>query len=147
MEKNFIKVRSVMDVVISGTLTIAGFVLITVPTSDPVNILGFIMIFTGVILFLLLRSGYKDEVSGIRYCKTEHFFSQKEREQIADGLESKPASISTSAEDKGSSLRLDVYHSKVTGKAYMQLFEYIPYKYEPCSRQYEYSISETGKLI
>ena len=84
MEKNFIRVRSTKDITISLTLTIAGGVLVALPTATSVNILGFFMIFAGIILFLMLRTGYK---------------------------------------------------------------EYVPYKYEPCTRQFEYEISETGKLI
>ena len=111
MEKNFIRVRSTKDITISLTLTIAGGVLVALPTATSVNILGFFMIFAGIILFLMLRTGYKEE------------------------------------EDKGNAVRLDIYHSKQSGKAYIQLFEYVPYKYEPCTRQFEYEISETGKLI
>ena len=48
---------------------------------------------------------------------------------------------------KGNAVRLDVYYSKASGKAYLQLFEYIPYKYEPCSKIYEHEIIKVGKLI
>ena len=52
-----------------------------------------------------------------------------------------------SEEDKGNAIRLDVYYSKASGKAYLQLFEYVPYKYEPCTKVYEYEIAKVGKLI
>ena len=60
MEKNFIRVRSTKDITISLTLTIAGGVLVALPTATSVNILGFFMIFAGIILFLMLRTGYKE---------------------------------------------------------------------------------------
>ena len=56
-------------------------------------------------------------------------------------------SVDLSEEDKGSAVRLDVYYGKTSGKAYLQLFEYVPYTYEPCSGMYEYHISTVDKLI
>ena len=69
------------------------------------------------------------------------------KNEIAEKIASKPSGIDLTEEDKGNAVRLDVFYSKTSGKAYIQLFEYIPYKYEPCSRQYEYEINETGRLI
>ena len=66
---------------------------------------------------------------------------------ICSVLESKPESIDLSEEDKGNAVKLDVYYSKAIGKAYLQLFEYVPYKYEPCSQMYEHHISRIEKLI
>lgn len=147
MEKNFIRVRSTKDITISLTLTIAGGVLVALPTATSVNILGFFMKFAGIILFLMLRTGYKETETGDRYNKTERFFSQGMRNEIAEKIASKPSAVNLGEEDKGNAVRLDIYHSKQSGKAYIQLFEYVPYKYEPCTRQFEYEISETGKLI
>lgn len=147
MEKNFIRVRSTKDITISLTLTIAGGVLVALPTATSVNILGFFMIFAGIILFLMLRTGYKETETGDRYNKTERFFSQCMRNEIAEKIASKPSAVNLGEEDKGNAVRLDIYHSKQSGKAYIQLFEYVPYKYEPCTRQFEYEISETEKLI
>ena len=147
MNKEFIRVRSVKDVLISTSMTILGSILLILPTSDSINILGFFMIFTGIILFLTLRSSYKDTETGLIYSKKEHFFAQSIRQELLDTLISKPSSISLSEEDKGNGIRLDVYHSKVTGKAYIQLFEYVPYKYEPCSRVLEYNLSDVSKLV
>ena len=147
MEKNFIKVRSAKDLTISISLTISGAVLVALPTATSINILGFFMIFAGILLFLMLRSGYKEQESGVQYCKVEHFFSQTEKARLSEGLASKPSSISLAEEDKGNAVRLDVFYSRKSGKAYVQLHEYIPYKYEPCSRQFEYPISEVSNII
>ena len=40
-----------------------------------------------------------------------------------------------------------MFYSKDTKKAYLQLFEYVPYKYEPCSRQYEHELENVRSLI
>ncbi len=147
MDKNFIRVRSTKDITISGTLTIAGCILVALPTATSINILGFFMIFAGIILILMMKTGWKDAESGLKYNKKERFFAQNMHNEIAERIASKPSSVNLQEEDKGNAIRLDIYYSKQGGKAYIQLFEYIPYKYEPCTRQYEYEIAEAEKLI
>ena len=55
--------------------------------------------------------------------------------------------LNLSEEDKGNGIRLDIYYSRKTGKSYSQLFEYIPYKYEPCTGQYEFETAEIESVI
>ena len=105
------------------------------------------MLFAGILLFLMLRSGYKEVKTGEKFYKTERYFSQTLRAELAEKIASKPQTVNLSEEDKGNALRLDIYYSRQTGKAYIQIFEYIPYKYEPCSKQYEYALSEVTNLI
>ena len=147
MEKEFIRVRSVKDIVIFSTLIIAGAILITLPTGSAVNITGFFLLFAGLILILVMKSAYKDTETGVRYQKKERFFQQAMNATISSALASKPDSVDLSEEDKGNAVRLDIYFSKISGKAYLQLFEYVPYRYESCSKIYEYGIENVQKLI
>lgn len=147
MNKEFTRVRSVKDIIISSVLLIGGAVLVALPTATSINIIGFFMIFAGIILSLVLKTGYKDNETGVRYCKTERFFAQSMRQDILDAIATKPESTNLSEEDKGNGIRLDIYHSKESNKAYIQLFEYIPYKYEPCSRIYEYELKNVNKIL
>ncbi len=146
MEKNFTRVRSIKDIVISCILAITGCILIALPTAPAVNMAGFFLIFTGILLFLLLKSAYKDSDTGIRYSKTERFFSQSERAELIEKSASKPNSINLSEEDKGNAVRLDIYYSKESGKAYLQVFEYVPYKYEPCSKTFEHELASISNI-
>ena len=147
MEKTFIRVRSVKDIVISASLVILGSVLVTLPTGTGINIAGFFMIFAGIILILILKSGYKDTETGMSYKKKEYYFQQSMNAPISSALASKPESIDLGEANKGNAVKLDIYYSKASGKAYVQLFEYIPYKYEPCTKMYEYEIGNIEKLI
>ena len=128
MEKTFIRVRSVKDIVISASLIILGSILIALPTGAGVNIAGFFMIFAGLILFLIIKSGYKDTETGISYKKKEYYFQQAMNAPISAALASKPESIDMGEANKGNAIKLDIYYSKASGKAYIQLFEYVPYK-------------------
>ncbi len=146
MEKTFERVRSIKDIVIFVSLVVLGSILIALPTSASINITGFFLIFAGLILALVLKTGYKDENGG-KYQKKERFFQQAMNAEICSAIASKPNSINLSEEDKGNAVRLDIYSCKSSGKAYIQLFEYVPYRYEPCSKMYEYELSKVSKLI
>ena len=147
MEKTFTRVHSIKDIVIFISLLILGGILVAVPTSDAVNITGFFLIFAGAILALVLKTGYKDVETNTKYQKKERYFQQAEHAEIASAIASKPDSVDLSKENDGNAIKLDIYYSKATGKAYIQLFEYVPYTYQPCSKMYEYEISKVGKLI
>ena len=147
MEKTFIRVHSIKDIVIFISLLVLGGILVAVPTSDAVNITGFFLVFAGAILALVLKTGYKDVETNVKYIKKERYFQQAMHAAIADAIASKPDSIDLSQENKGNAIKLDIYFSKASGKAYIQLFEYVPYTYQPCSKMYEYEISKVGKLI
>ena len=147
MEKTFIRVRSAKDIIIFTSLVILGSVLVALPTSTSVNITGFFLIFAGLVLALILRTAYKDTETGSKYQKKEHYFQQAMNAPIASALQSNPESIDLGEADKGNAVKLDIYYSKTTGKAYLQLFEYVPYKYEPCSNMYEHEVSKIGKLL
>ena len=147
MEKTFIKVRSAKDILISSSLIILGSVLLALPTSTAVNITGFFLIFAGLILAMTMKSGYKDTETGEKFNKREHYFQQAMNPIISTAIASRPESVDLSEEDKGSTVRLDIYFSKACGKAYLQLFEYIPYRYEPCSRMYESEVNRIKNLI
>ena len=147
MEKEFSRVRSAKDITITATLIITGCVLVALPTSASINITGFFLIFTGLILAFVLRTGYKDNETGERYCKVEKFFAQSLKSEITNALETSLKKLNLSEEDKGNGIRLDIYYSRKSGKSYSQLFEYKPYKYEPCTGQYELETTEIENVI
>ena len=146
MEKTFNRVRSIKDITTFVSLVVLGSILIALPTSASINITGFFLIFAGLILALVLKTGYADENGG-KYQKKERFFQQAMNAEICAALASKPDSVDLSEEDKGNTIRLDIYFCRSSGKAYSQLFEYVPYRYEPCSKMYEYELSKVSKLI
>lgn len=146
MEKTFNRVRSIKDITTFVSLIVLGSILIALPTSASINITGFFLIFAGLILAFVLKTGYADENGG-KYQKKERYFQQAMNAEICSAIASKPNSINLSEEDKGNAVRLDIYSCKSSGKAYIQLFEYVPYRYEPCSKMYEYELSKVSKLI
>ena len=147
MEKEFIRVRSVKDIVITFSLIISGSISVALPTSQSINVLGFFLIFAGLILALVMKTGHKDAASGEVFAKKEIYFQQTQHAAIMAAIAAKPESVDMREAEKGNALKLDIYYRKPSGKAYLQLFEYVPYKYEPCSKVYEHELCKVEKLI
>ena len=147
MEKEFLRVISTKDVMLFSSLIVIGSILVYLPTGASINITGFFMITAGLILSFILRTGYKDVATGERYEKKEYYFQQAMHTQIMSALASRPESVNLGEADKGSAVKLDIYYSQMSGKAYLQLFEYVPYRYEPCSKIYEYKVERVMNLI
>ena len=147
MEKEFIRVRSIKDIVIFVSLIVAGSVLIALPTGAAVNITGFFLIFAGFILALVMKTGHKDAASGEVFAKKEIYFQHAMYPALSSAVTSRPESVDLTEADKGSAIRLDVYFNRSTGKAYLQLFEYVPHSYQPCSSVHEHAIKRIEKLI
>ena len=147
MDQEFIRVRSIKDIVIFVSLIVAGSVLIALPTGASVNITGFFLIFAGLILALAMKTGHKDPSTGETFMKKELYFQQTQHAAIMSAIAAKPESVDMREAEKGNSLKLDIYYRKASGKAYLQLFEYVPYKYDPCSKVYEHELCKVEKLI
>ena len=147
MEKTFIRVRSIKDIVIFASIAIIGIILTVLPVGEAASIAGFFIIIAAIILAFILKSAYKDVETNEKYHKKERYFQQAEHAAIMSAIASKPDSVNLTEEDKGNALRLDIYYSKSSGEAYLQLFEYVPYTYQPCSKMYEYEITNVSKLI
>ena len=149
MEKNFVRVRSTKDSIISVIITVTGAILFVLDFSIGIRILGFFMLLIGLLLFFTLKSSYKDEETGIKYHKKEKYFEGHKRDELSSAIARRNCKcrVDLSEENKGNTLRLDIYYNKQAGKAYMQVFEYVPYRYEPYSNIYEHEIANITELI
>jgi hypothetical protein len=147
MEKKFVKVRSVKDIVVFTSFVIAGCALALLPESVGANIGGYILILAGFILAFMLKSAYEDFDTKQKYVKKEYFFGSELRSSIEKAIGSNPSSLNLKEEGKGQSLKVVIFSSKSADKAYLQLFEYIPYEYQAKSEVFEYGYSAVEKLV
>ena len=147
MEKEFVRVRSAVDYIISLVLLVGGCAIVIAPTKPAVNIVGIFAIFAGILLIVILRSAWKDKADGHKYHRKEMYFPQSLKDRIMGSVTGNIESLDTKEEDKGNGLRVDIFFSRKSGKAYIRLYEYIPYRYESCTPYYEYDIDKLGKLI
>ena len=147
MEKIFIRVRSAKDIVIFSLLIIAGCILAVIPGTDTLNLGGYCLIVIGAALALFLKSGYMNVDTKELYARKEFLFPKEMKVAILTALFSNPNSIELSKNGDSQALKLELFYNKTSGKAYLQLFEYIPYQYEVCSEIYEHEISKVDKLL
>ena len=147
MEKEFCRVRSAKDMIITSAIIASGCILAAFPESTSVNLLCFFMALTGLILIFVLKTGYMDVESGEMYCKQEKYFAQSLKSSLASAISKAPCKLNLAEEDKGIGIRLDIYYNRKNGKAYTQLFEYIPYRYEPCSCVYEHELEKLDNIL
>lgn len=147
MKTQFIKVRTTKDITIFTSLILIGVILIALPTQMGATIAGATLAIIGIALIPLLKSGYRDRDSTETYRKLEHYFQQTKKSSLTSAISSKPETIELPKEQGSNALRLDIYFSRSANKAYVQLFEYVPYEYEPCTEIYEYEASRVENLI
>ena len=136
-----------MDVVISTSTVVLGCILAIVPLGAGVAIGGYMLIILGFLLALMMKSEYRKELSGEKYQKQEYFFPKEEKNQLLSAIASAPGKIDLGQKGKGQVLRLDIYYSKALGKCYIQLFEYVPYQYVPCSELVGCELPKISNLL
>lgn len=147
MEKNFVKVHSTKDITIVASLVIIGLLLALLPIGGATNVTGYIVIATGLLLIPVLKSGYKDAWEGKRYTKKEFFYATGKKNELIAAITNAPENITVEKNEKSNTLRLELYYSKETDRAFMQLQEYVPYKYEPRTDVVEHEVSKIAHLI
>lgn len=139
MEKYFSRTRSAQDIIISVVFIILGILLIVFPFSKMSGTVGCIMALVGISMLFMLRSIYKDKMNGERFRKTAVFFPKTMKDDVMKAMEDGNLdSIPRPQEDMSAqSLMLSTFYDKDADRAFLQLFEYVPYSYQPCSTFYE----------
>ena len=127
MKKNITKVRTTKDIIITLVLLLAGAACFAV-SSTGMMILGGTIILTGLILFFVMKNGYRIEGEGGIFSKKEHFFPDSRYDVIYSEINAGRMITDFKDEDKAIVVRLDVYTSQ-SGKKYAELFKYVPYDY------------------
>lgn len=147
MEKEFTRVRSVRDIIVSAALTAVGAALF-IPQSIPVNILGCCIVIPGILMLLFLKTDYRDSESGLHFGRIIKYYPASMKNEVMSALRDDPSKSewkdSPSAND---GLLLDIYEGKDTGKVFVRVSEFIPYNYVPCSDWFEFTREKAGSLL
>lgn len=133
MENTFIKARNISDYAFSVSVFLFGLTLVVIPSSFGMTVVGSVIVVTGVILLLALRSVWKDVRTGDLYRGRVLYFNNSKKQAVMDALAGDFSKLSEiSQENKAyNSLRLYMYYNKRKGKCYCQLYEYVPCEYVP----------------
>lgn len=147
MGNNFIKVRSVKDIILSLSIILVGVILVIISVSEGANMGGYALIILGAVLTIFLKSGYCNTATKKVYNKKEFLFAGEMRASIVSALKSNPELIKLSESGKGQVLKLIIFYSKSSGNAFVQLYEYVPYEYKACTDMYDFEIGKVSKLL
>ncbi|MBO7190195.1 MAG: hypothetical protein J6V55_06390 [Alistipes sp.] len=147
MEQRFIKIRSTKDIIIFTAFIIAGILLVVLPKNIGANMGGYTLIVIGIILSQILKSDYCDKQTLKRYYKHQLYFDATQKSLLQSAVASTPNTIDTTSEGAGQTLRLDIYFSRQANRASLQLFEYVPHEYCPCTEVYNYDLTDIKPLI
>lgn len=147
MKNKFIRVRSTKDIIISAALLVLGVALVVFTNIEAANISGYMFVVIGLVLLPVLKTAYRDAETKALYFKKDLYFLREMKDSIIKALESSPEKIDMSQAGKGQVLLLRVYYSKSAARAYMQLSEYVPHEYKPCTEVCVYDISQVEGLL
>ena len=139
METKFIKTHSLKDVIVIFLIIVIGCVLSFAKIGTSANLTGYLIIPIGIAAIFLLKSEYKNQADNRRYKKKVYYFSNNKQASLIDAINNNPDNIDVKSVDSGNALRLDIYYSK--DKAYIQLFKFVPYQYEPQTELVEHKLS------
>ncbi len=146
MNKEFKRVHSTLDIVISTLLVVAGVVIVVIPSAVGVNILGCCLALCGVILFFTMKNAYKDAENGVTYSKKMKYFQASRKSELLDALKNDPSKADWTENGAGNGLRVDIYINRKHNQVFVHCAEYIPYNYQDCSDWFSYPLDQTGNL-
>lgn len=147
INSEFVKVHSLMDTFIYVALIMSGILLILLPLGQIIAILGCCFVVSGIVVALMKKSEYKNLQLKGHFKKLEYYYPLSQRAEIVGALMGEPEILLPPDTNKDDVLRLDIYYAKSNDKAYLQLFKYVPYAYEPASIIYELEKESIHKLL
>ncbi len=147
MEKEFVRVRSARDIVISALLAVCGIVLIALPTSVSVNIFGTCLAVPGVLMLLFLKTDYMDPETGEHYKRVIKYYAASRKNDILTALKNDPSKLDWKETDSANGLMIDIYVSRSSDDVVLRASEFIPYSYVPCSDWFSFKSDSVAKLL
>ena len=105
--------------------------------------------FTKKLVFkgLLPRTRWQSKQDGTLYLYKNVYFAKENLATLNKALNENPAAIAEVARYETGALRLDIFDGEQSGKAFGQLYEYVPYEYQPCSKIFEWDANDVEKLL
>lgn len=142
MEINFKKIHTTKDLVISAIVLAAGIGLYFVKP-----VLGVFIVVLGVLMLLLYKDGFKREGDDIILQKKAFDVAHSCRDSLEGFLEGKNVEPEVNTDLSGGVIRVEAYYNASAAVAYVQLFDFSNYTYEPATEIVELRGPRAEKLI
>lgn len=145
MKSKIVKKNDFTSIIIALSIVLAGIV-ITFFSFPYAKGLGSILILGGIIALSMSKKTLVHGSTGNKIISYTYFFPPIEKEKIKQICETSNFDTLKSVSQAENGLQMEIYLSKNGSYAAVQLYEYIPYKYEICSPLYEYEGDDAQKL-
>ena len=142
MEIKFKSVHTAKDLIISAIVLAAGIGLYFVNTG-----LGVVIAICGLLMLLFYKGGHKREGESIVLQKKALDVAHTCRDSLKGFLEGKDVEPEVKTNLNGGIIRLEVYYNATVPVAYVQLFDFSNYTYEPATEIVELRGPKADKLI
>lgn len=142
MEIKLKKVHSTKDLIISAIILAAGIGLCFVNAG-----LGGVIAICGLLMLLFYKDGYKREGEDIVLHKKALDVAHTCRNSLKEFLEGKDVEPEVKTSLNGGIIRLEAYFNAEAAIAYVQLFDFSNYTYEPATGIVELRGPRAEKLI
>ena len=142
MEIKLKKVHTSKDFIISAIVLAAGIGLFFVNAG-----LGAIIAACGLLMLLFYKSAYKREGENIVLQKKALDVDHACRESLKGFLDGKDVEPEVKINPNGGVIRLEAYYNAIAAIAYVQLFDFSNYAYEPATEIVELRGTKAERLI
>ena len=142
MECNFIKVHTGRDLAISTMLLLSGAGLFLINMG-----LGICIGICGLCMFIFYKWGYRIDGRGILLSRKSEDISKACRTSLVDFLEGRNPTPTIKQGHEGGTVRLDLYYNQTENVAYVRLYDFCNYVYEPATGIIELNGDRAAKLI
>ena len=142
MECNFKKVHTGRDLAISTMVLLSGAGLFFINMG-----LGICIGICGLCMFIFYKGGYKVDGRGILLSRKSEDISKACRTSLVDFLEGRNPTPTIKQGHEGGTVRLDLYYNQTENVAYVRLYDFCNYVYEPATGIIELNGDRAAKLI
>lgn len=142
MEKNFRRVHTLNNIIVTAVIAVAGIGLVFVNTG-----LGIALIFVAVLLFFLWKSGFKKDGLDTVFTKEAIDVPRSFRQNIIDFLEGKTDEVEFKEGCEGGCVRIETFYNKNEQVAFAQLMDFSSYTYQPVGEMVELRGAKAAKFI
>ncbi len=145
MNDIIIKARTRYDLLFTLAIILIGIITCIVSTSGAITVMGFTFIFAGAACWFILKSGFRDTATAKIMKKTEVYYAVDHKKRVIEAVLNNPADLADIPQCAMNSIKLNVYYNDED--TYLQMFEYIPCNYKPCTKLVKYKKSDISNLI
>ncbi len=142
MEKNFRRVHTLTNIIVSAVFAVAGIGLFFINAG-----LGISLIVLGVLLFFLWKSGFRKDGLDTVLTKEAIDVPRSFRQNILDFLEGRADEVEFKEGCEGGCVRIEAFYNKHEQIVFAQLMDFSSYTYQPVGEMTELRGAKAAKLI